>query len=40
MDGYLNCVSFDPIITNGDKMRAMTDVELAEFCFLITDDVA
>lgn len=31
MDGYLNCVSFDPIITNGDKMRAMTDEELAEF---------
>lgn len=31
MEGYLNCVSFGPVMTNGDKMRAMTDEELAEW---------
>lgn len=27
-------------ITNADRIRSMTDEELAKFCFLITDDVA
>jgi hypothetical protein len=27
-------------ITNADRIRDMTDEELAEFCFCITDDVA
>lgn len=26
--------------TNADRIRSMTDEELAEFCFRITDDVA
>lgn len=35
---------FDPIDkppkTNADRIRSMSDEELAEFCFRITDDVA
>ena len=40
MDGYLNCVSFDPAMTNGDKMRAMTDEELDKFLGEVQWDVA
>ena len=28
------------IKTNADRIHSMADEELAEFCFLITDDVA
>ena len=38
------CVSYCPQATppktNADLIRAMSDEELAEFCFRITDDVA
>ena len=31
MVGTMNCVGIDPIMTNGDRIREMTDEELAYF---------
>ena len=38
MEGYLNCVSFDPVMTNADSIRGMSDEDLADFLSGIEQD--